>query len=579
MTLDEFKTLLQKQKINGFFLPRGNCFLGQDILPEENLLRQLTGFTGSAGSLLILTKGKSVLFVDGRYELQAAGQTDNQQIGIICTTTGHISPTEWMKNKLPEKFVLGFDPWLISHQEFLHWNRTCPSFKLVPLPLDKLLRVQPQIPKSKIFEHNIEFCGVSRDEKISAVLTSLQQENLDAYLFTAADSSSWLLNLRAPSLPDTPLLRGYTLIDRQGGVSLFTYAHDIEDTKTINGLNIYDITELPKRLSAYKRQTVGVDFNICPEQIFSFAKKYKITLRHRADIAAPLKCIKNPIELQGIRKAHIRDGIALVLFLHWLDNAPAGQTELDIVQKLREFRQQQQNFFSDSFATIAAFGPNGAIIHYQPVSETNLELKPGSLLLLDSGGQYFDGTTDVTRTVAVGTPDTEIIDQYTTVLKGHIALLSAVFPEGTAGRQLDTLARAPLWRCGMDYNHGTGHGVGCFLNVHEGPAGISKTYSAQPLSTGMITSVEPGYYRENRYGIRIENLAEVIEADQTGFLTFSSLTLIPYDRRLINPALLSKDELDWIDTYHRRVADTLSPHLPTETAKWLKKACRPLIKK
>ena len=577
MNLKDFIQLLKHHKLDGFFLPRGNLFIGQDILPQENLLQELTGFRGSAGNLLITAQGKSVLFVDGRYELQASREVDLASIGIICTTTQHTTPLEWMKSKLPPKFKLGFDPWLISCRDFQKWEQQLPQCSIKALPLENL-GIKADIPCSDIFAHSLEYCGISRDEKIASILSALSQQGLDAYLFTAADSSSWLLNLRAASLPDTPLLRAYTLVDQSGRVSLFAYRHNLDNNPALAGLDCYDISELPRRLSAYKRQTIGTDLNLCPEHIATLASKYKITLRHSPDTAAEQKCIKNPVELQGIRSAHLRDAAAMVTFLHWfeLNAAALPLTELDIVAKLHELRSQQNLFFSESFDTIAAYGANGAIVHYHPTPTTNAAIKPNSLLLIDSGAQYQDGTTDITRTLAVGTPSPEMIADYTHVLKGHIALLDTIFPQGSSGRQLDAIARRPLWQHGLNYNHGTGHGVGCFLNVHEGPIGISTSYSSHPLTQGMITSIEPGYYQTDGYGIRIENMAEVIPASIDGFLGLSSLTLVPYDRRLIDKSQLSAAELDWLNRYHKRVWQAISPLVDKGARSWLEQACAPL---
>ena len=578
MNLDDFIKLLTQHKLDGYFLPRGNLFIGQEnILPEENLLRELSGFSGSAGNLLILTHGKSVLFVDGRYELQASQEIATKQIGIICTTTQHISPLEWMQHHLPAKFKLGFDPWLISLRDYQKWEQQLNQCRILALPL-KDLGINPQAPRSDIFAHPIEYCGTSRDEKISSVLAALQEQNLDAYLFTAADSSSWLLNLRAHSLPHTPLLRGYTLVDKQGRVSLFAYRHHLSDNPALAGLNCHDISELPRCLSAYKHQTLGVDFASCPVQISALANKYKITLRHAVDSAAEQKCVKNSVELQGINAAHQRDAAAMINFLHWfeLNSATLSLTELDIAAKIRELRSEQSLFYSESFDTIAAAAAHSAIIHYHPTEQSNIPLAPNSLLLIDSGAQYQDGTTDITRTIAVGTPSPEMINNYTLVLKGHIDLFATIFPQGIGGRLLDSICRRPLWQQGLNYNHGTGHGVGCFLNVHEGPIGIASAYSLHPLSSGMITSIEPGYYLPDHYGIRIENMAEIIPAEHDGFLAFKSLTLVPYERRLINKDMLTAAELNWLNLYHQRVLQSISPLLNNSARSWLEQACAPL---
>ena len=573
MKLDEIRTVLVRKKLDAYILTRNNMFTGQDILPEENRLQTLTGFTGSAGRLLIRPLGNSsILFVDGRYELQAAAEVP-PDITVNCTAKGP-SFTQWLQDNLPPASKIGFNPWCLTIRETEHLQTALPACRFVPFSqIEDNRLLSPET--FQVFSHDIEFCGISAEEKLSQILEDMTARRLDALLITAADSVSWLTNLRSRCLPDTPVLRAYVLISAGGNISLFADNLDFSQISP-QGLNVFPLSALEKELKSCRKKRLGTDTSSAPYQIKLIAEKHKIGLINTPDACARLKCVKNPVELQGMRNAHLRDGAAVTSFLCWLEQHWPETDELGVVAKLHEYRCRQQNFFSESFDTIAGFGSNGAIVHYQPRPQTNRKLSSGSLLLLDSGAQYLDGTTDTTRTIALGTPSPEQIDDYTRVLQAHIALSTAIFPEKTTGRALDALAREPLWRHGLDYAHGTGHGVGCFLNVHEGPVGISTTYSDTPLQAGMITSIEPGYYKAGHYGIRIENLVEVIPTGRKGFLAFSPLTLIPYDRRLINKSLLSPEELDWLNHYHRHVKQSLSPLLPPDERQWLEQACTPL---
>lgn len=568
--LAEIKEILKLEKLDGYFLPRNNMFLGEDIHPAENKILKLTGFSGSAGTLLIKTQGRSILFVDGRYALQAPLETDSQEIEVVCTAQTPM--LKWLQENLPQKFRLGYNPQCLSIKDVEQFQQKLPDIQWVATAE----KVEPSMPliKGRIFEHDIEFSGISREEKIGAVLDFLAPTDAAGWLFCAADSVSWLLNLRAKCLPDTPIIRGYVLIERNGNTTLFGGNLDFGNKEY--PLSTYPLEALENVLKKFKKQSLYIDEYKTPQLIKTLFAKYKIEALHHKDIAETAKAIKNRIELEGIRRAHIRDGVAVVNFLYWLENNGLGKTEMEIVAELHNFRQKQEHYFSESFETIAAFGSNGAIVHYQPSTKSNKALQNGSLLLLDSGAQYYDGTTDITRTLAIGEPTEEMKQNYTTVLKGHINISRAVFPQGTSGQSLDALARLPLWKQGLNYAHGTGHGVGCFLNVHEGPQGISTSYSPYPLSVGMITSIEPGYYKEGCYGIRIENLAEIVESKQKGMLCFSPLTLVPYDRKLINKAQLTPAEISWINDYHARVFAALSPKIIGATKDWLKKACAKL---
>ena len=557
MTLSEFQNLIKEKGYDAYIVTRNNMFLGQDILPEENRLRELTGFSGSAGNLLVFPD-RAVLFVDGRYELQAAREVDAEKIQVVVTRE---TIATWLQNNIFDNLKIGYNAWCHSVSETDYWNRVLKRFNFIE-DKENLLNIRPSDKKCEIFEHDVKYAGVSMDEKISMLVPYIQKNKCDAYFLSACDSVSWLLNLRSDCLPDTPILRAFALISADGEVSLFAN----------------DFSKLGEELAKYNGKNIGMAYNNTPRAVFSLMKEQNIWIENLANPILLWKAVKNPVELDNLRKAHRRDAVALCRFLHWLDHNWQNKTELDVVEKLHDFRRRGENFFSNSFETIAGFAQNGAVVHYQPSQATNLPLSNGSLLLLDSGAQYYDGTTDITRTIAIGTPTQDMIDDFTFVLKAHIALASAVFPEGTSGQALDILARSQLWQRGKDYNHGTGHGVGFFLNVHEGPQNISSRSSQTPFQPGMVTSVEPGYYKENCYGIRIENLVETIDAGfETPMFCFRPLTLIPLDKRLMNKYLLTEQEIEWVNGYHRRVWTEISPLLENaELQSWLKKACAPL---
>lgn len=567
MTLDEFQTLLKKHKIEAYLVTRRNMFLTEDILSEENKIMELTGFTGSAANLLVF-QDRAVLFTDGRYEIQAKLETDPRQIQVECVKGSDFFP--WLNtNCQKQKLKIHFNPWCWSAREYAAHLKDSDRFEFIADKKNLLGKILADNPVH-VFPHEIKYCGVGSAEKISQIVKYLKNKSLKAYLFTAADSVSWLFNLRSNALPDTPVLRAYALIKDNGETTLFADNTDYE--------NAVPFSRLPSCLKKFKKQNLGLDLRTTPQQIVSFLSDK--ACKHLPDPVSEEKAVKNPTELQGIKNAHMRDAAALCNFLCWLDANWQGKTELDIVAKLRSFRKLQKLFYSDSFPTIAGFGSNGAIVHYQPKPHTNFELKAGSMLLLDSGAQYFDGTTDITRTVAIGIPSADMVKDFTNVLKCHIALASAYFPEKTSGNALDAICRHNLWQQGKNYNHGTGHGVGCFLNVHEGPQNLSSGASCYPLQPNMVNSIEPGYYKEGSYGIRIENLVyvdKVSEQDsEVPMLKFKYLTLVPVDKRLIDTYLLDDGEKNWLNTYHQTVYDQISPLVDDKVKNWLKDACSPI---
>lgn len=559
MTLAEIQNKLKFLKIDAYIVSYGNKFIGQDILPSEHKLKHLCGFSGSAG-MLAITKKQAFLFVDGRYELQARQEVNLNKVMVINEDPCFVNVCSFLQEAGAE--VVGYDGMSVSLAEEKAAEELFESLNLTDV--GDLTDLDCKTP-IKVLERPLKYAGKSREEKIEAITALLKKYDADYYLLTAADSVSWLLNIYAEDLPCSPVVRAYALIDKKGKAIL------IGDNLQTD-LPVWTFDRLSKWLDD-NDNVILYDESITPESLIR-----KIKNGHNVcDVCQMLKAEKNETELKGMISCHERDGVALVKLLYWLKNNWQGQTELDVVKKLHEFRKKQNLFFSESFETIAGASENGAIVHYQPTQKSNRLLQENNLLLLDSGGQYLDGTTDVTRTVALGVPTPEMIHDFTLVLKGHIALEKAQFPADTGGIRLDVLARAPLWREGKDYKHGTGHGVGCFGNVHEGPNRISSGGSTYGFKPNMITSIEPGYYKENAYGIRIENLVYTKEtALNSGFLKFEPLTLVPIDKKLIDVYLLDEGERDWLNDYHKKVYERLAACVNDDEKKWLKESCSPL---
>lgn len=558
MDIKSIQKKLKTENINGQLITLGNMFIDEDILPEENLILRLTGFSGSY-ALLFITPAKAYLFVDGRYEIQAKKEVNLRQIEIVKLT--EISFSTWLqKNFAQSTAKITYNPWTLSQNSLVNLQNLLPKAKFIPLTEpDKLLSPQ----KVNVFIHQKKFAGKTAKEKLSEYSAFIKKQKQDAFLVTSAANASWLLNMRSDALPYTPLLRAYILVEKNGTYKIFSEQTDIKGALSFDMLK----TILPQ----YAK--LGADYTTMPAIIKSFAPN----IINIPDIITNLKAIKNTTELKGARNAHLRDGVALTKFMYWLSKNYKDKTETDVAEKLHNFRKKELNFYSESFATISGFGTNAAIVHYHAQPQTAATLKKNSILLLDSGGQYHDGTTDVTRTITIGEPTPDMIEKNTLVLKAHIALATAVFPQKTSGNELDLIARQPLLQHGFNYDHGTGHGVGFFSNVHEGPARISiSAKNSAPLSAGMITSIEPGYYKENAFGIRIENLYYVKPAKNPKFLNFAVLTLAPLDKKLINKYLLSANELEWLNHYHRQVFLSLKKYLTKQELEWLKTACAPL---
>lgn len=564
MNLDEIKQYLTEKNYDAVLITRNNHFLGQDVLETENRILALTGFSGSAGTLVV-TKEKAYLFTDGRYEIQAARQTDPKTTEVLCGRNETL--TNWLREKFPGRAKMEYNPWCLSIREVDTLSRLLPKLKLVA-------KAQTEdLEPASVFAHELRYCGVEATEKYRQVVEFLRQNGCEACLIAGADSVSWLTNLRSDALPDTPIVRAMALVRADADITLFADGLSFPlDTPC----RVLPLAKMEKELAAAKELTFALDEQRTPDAVRRMMEKHEIKIRPLIDPCLGFKARKNETEIRGFADAHLRDGIAVCKFLCWLEHNYEDLSELDVVEKIHELRKQQPLFYSDSFPTIAGAGANAAIIHYQPTENTNARLEKNSLLLVDSGGQYFNGTTDITRTVALGCPAKEMTEKFTVVLKAHIALASARLPQGVSGNAADIICRSVMWRRGLDYKHGTGHGVGCFLNVHEGPQNFSLHASSYPLAENMIVSIEPGYYRENAFGIRIENLARIVVDEESGMLKFAVLTLAPLDKRLIDKYLLTDEEISWLNDYHRDVLQKVSPYLTEEEKIWLKEACSSL---
>ncbi|MDE0059272.1 MAG: aminopeptidase P family protein [Defluviicoccus sp.] len=595
--LDSLREELRRREIDGFVVPLADEHQGEFVAPRAQRLAWLTGFTGSAGLAVVLAD-KAAIFVDGRYTLQVGNEVDAGRFSPLHLTEQ--PPGDWIAANLSGG-TLGYDPWLHTLDAVARLEEACAKAggRLAAVddnPVDAVWADQPAPPISPAVPHPPEFAGLDSAAKRAAVAETLQESGADAAVLSAPDSIAWLFNLRGADIRNTPVALAFAVLEAAGGASLFIDRRKVTRELAAALAGAVTVAEPDglgpalDRLAAAGRR-VRVDPRTAPAWIAQRLQDARCEVVRGEDPCALPKACKNEVEVAGARAAHIRDGRALVRFLAWLDaQAPGGGvTELEAAERLFALRAEGELFRGLSFDTIAGAGPDGAIVHYRVDEASNRRLEPGSVFLVDSGGQYLDGTTDVTRTVhirdAAGTaPATEVRDRFTRVLKGHIALARAVFPRGVTGSQLDVLARKALWEAGLDYDHGTGHGVGSFLGVHEGPARISKIASGTALAPGMILSNEPGYYKPGAYGIRIENLVVVVEAEapdgaERPLYRFETLTLAPIDRRLVEPSLLMPDEIGWLDAYHARVEETHGPALDRGTRRWLERACAPLTRR
>ena len=577
---------LALRNLDGFLVPRADEHQGEYVPKRAERLAWLTAFTGSAGAAVVL-KDRAAIFVDGRYTLQVRAQTDTRLFEPRDLVSE--GPAAWIAANTARGARIGYDPWLhtLAGLDSLRASAAQAGAELVacsPNPIDSIWSDQPDAPLAKAVPHPRELAGESAESKRTRIAEELKNHNVDAGVITLPDSICWLLNVRGGDIPHTPFILSFAILSADGSTDLFMDARKSSPELLQhlgNAVRLRDPEEFPRALDELCGKTVLADPGNCAAAVFDRLEKAGAKLHRGADPCQLPKACKNAVEIEGMRKAHVRDGAALTRFLAWVSReAPNGHlTEIEAAEALEGYRRATDSLVDLSFDSISGAAPHAAIPHYRVTRSSNRTINRNEIFLIDSGGQYPDGTTDVTRTMIVGSASPEMRDRFTRVLKGHIALATMRFPEGTTGAALDAFARKPLWDAGLDYDHGTGHGVGSYLSVHEGPQNISKKPITQPLKPGMICSNEPGYYKAGEYGIRIENLVVVtepqaIERGERGMMEFETITLAPIDLELVEPALLTKAERNWLNEYHARVRETLSPVVDEETRSWLVSATR-----
>ncbi|TMJ17384.1 MAG: aminopeptidase P family protein [Alphaproteobacteria bacterium] len=586
---------LKADRLDGFVVPLTDEHMSEYVGSYAQRLAWLTGFQGSAGSAVVLPE-EAAIFTDGRYTLQVRDQVDGAHWSYQSVPETSIA--DWLKAHAPQGGRIGYDPWLHT-KDWVKKAREAladTGAELVAVrknPIDAVWNDQPEPSPARLIVHPDSHAGKNSAAKRQEMADWLKEQKADAAVLAALDSIAWTFNVRGKDVDHTPVALSFALVNDDGTADLFVASEKLGDDVRQhlgNGVRVHERSDFEPMLKRLAGKTVAVDPERSVAAIFEALEEAGAKIVSKRDPSILPKAIKNETEIAGHHAAQTRDGAALSRFLHWLSiEAPKGVVdELSAAAKLHDFRQQGGDLRDLSFDTISGAGPNGAIVHYRVTEATNRPLEMDSIYLVDSGGQYPDGTTDVTRTVVIGTPTAEMKDRFTRVLQGHIAVARALFPDGTRGSQLDSFARQYLWRAGVDYAHGTGHGVGSFLSVHEGPQRISPAGSAQaggdePIRAGMILSNEPGYYKTGAYGIRIENLVLVVAKEPEGgfegekkLLGFETLTFAPIDRNLIEPAMLSGDERRWVDDYHAEVLRVVGPQLEGEARAWLDAQCAPL---
>ena len=595
---DRIKALRRDMKaarIDAFLVPRSDRFQGEQVPPGDERLAWLTGFTGSAGICVVTAKAAAVI-VDGRYTLQVRDQSNGEV--FTFPEYGGNTVSDFVTATLGKGDVVGYDPWLHTDAAIRRLKTALEArgIDLKPVdgnPVDRIWQAeqggQPAEPLGVFSVYQADLAGESARDKCQRLAEKLQQDNCAAHFLGQPDGIAWLLNIRGCDVPNSPLPLSFAVLKDDGDVALFCDQRKL--TRAVrshlgNHVELHEEGALADWLADFSKKLKGRRVSIAPgstpQAVVEVLKAAKAELKRQTDQVEVAKSVKNATEQQGMRNAHLRDGVAITRFLHWLETAAVGEgaTELTAVAKLRDFRRDVDGYTDDSFDAIAGMGAHGAIVHYRATEATDIPLAEDALFLIDSGGQYPDGTTDITRTAAIGHPSPQMCVHYTLVLKAHLAVAMARFPKGTNGAAIDAVARQPLWQRGLDFDHGTGHGVGCFLNVHEGPQRISKASNDHALEPGVILSNEPGYYRTGEYGIRIENLVLVQPApspgDEREMYGFETLTLAPYDRHLIVAEMLSPEEQGWIDAYHARVYDLIAPHLNDDLRHWLAIATQPV---
>ena len=590
--LSALRAQLKRDRLDGFVVPLTDEHMSEYVGAYAQRLAWLTGFQGSAGSAAVLPE-QAAIFTDGRYTLQVRQQVDGDYWHYVPVPA--VSIADWLGEHAPQGGRIGYDPWLHTSAWVQQAGKALAArgAELVAVdtnPVDAVWPDRPQPSDAKLFVHDDAHAGSSSAEKRAVIADWLAAQKADAVVLTALDSIAWTLNIRGQDVAHTPVALAYAIVDADGTAELFVAPEKIDDAilqHLGNAVRVRDRSAFADALGSYAGKRVAADPERAVAAIFDRLKAGGAVVLAERDPVVLAKALKNPVEIAGHRAASARDGAALARFLRWceIELVKGGQTELSAAAKLQEYREATGVLRDTSFDTISATGANGASPHYHVTEDSNAPILPGQLYLVDSGGQYADGTTDVTRVVPVGTPSAEMRDRFTRVLKGHIGIATAIFPPGTNGGQIDAFARRPLWEAGLDFAHGTGHGVGAYLSVHEGPQRIAPPNypgggPTEPLRAGMIISNEPGYYKAGEYGIRIENLVLVEERSFAGsnatMLGFETLTFSPIERTLIVADMLTDAERDWLDAYHAQVVAILGPQLDAEERVWLEEKCSPI---
>jgi len=577
---------LKRRGVDACILTGSDPHLSEHVAPYYQSRQWISGFTGSAGRVAV-TRDQAALFTDFRYWIQAAEEMDLNSIELMKEgSPGTPSMDQWLARQLSPGDSVGLNGWEISIKEASSLSSHLEHYDISLLEIgdytESIWENREALTADSIKDHPVEFAGIFREDKLKEIRRAMDHRGLDYYLLSSLDDIAWLLNWRGNDIPFNPVVRSYVLLTKDQA-DIFLDIERLDKTlsealqKTGYGLQPYEA--ISKRLSQIKEGRLLLDPDKTP-WIFAHLINPAVRMEQKEQIIPLAKAVKNRVEIDGFKKVMPWDGLSMVRFQRWLLQKMAGEgcSEEEAAAKISQLRRLNPQNQGDSFAPISAFGSNGAMCHYESSPDRPVSLKKGSLYLLDSGGQYLQATTDITRTFCLGEPDKVFIRDYTLVLKGHLALSMQRFPRGTRGYQLDSLARKALWDQGLDYGHGTGHGIGSYLNVHEGPQSISLRPVEQALLPGMVISNEPGLYREGLYGIRIENLVLVTEEKETkgAFLKMETLTLCPYERELIDTKLLEPEEIRWINAYHQRVQETIAPLLESEEQNWLAERCAPL---
>ena len=595
--IGKLRKQLKKGNIDAFIVPRADEYLGEYVSKKAERLAYITGFTGSAGQALI-TQDKALFITDGRYSIQSKAQipTDIFEIEIITgKNTGNDTLLEWIKNNVSKKAKIAFDPWLhsidnISSLKKVIENKASASLITIDSnPIDKIWENQPSDPISPVVIHPLKYAGQSHSDKISKISHKIAKNDCDAMVTIMPEEIAWLLNIRGADVPCTPLPLSFAIVNSNNSVDLFIDKRKLLP-KTMKHLGenvkIHQIDKLQEYLEKLGKgnKKVMLDTARTSFAVYNILDKADANIKKHISLCQMPKATKNKVEIEGARKAHIKDGVAVTRFLYQLSKADivANLTEITAADMLEEFRKQEENFKMPSFDTISGIGSNGAIIHYKATKETDTPLSSSNVYLVDSGGQYLEGTTDITRTIALGEVTDKVKDRFTRVLKGHIQVAMQIFEKGETGAEFDKISRSSLREIGLNYPHSLGHGVGSYLSVHEGPQGLYPNSKVE-LQEGMIVSNEPGYYEDGKYGIRIESLVVVTSAgtsqNNKELLKFETLTMAPIDLNMIKLELLDNDEINWLNKYHLKVRENLLPELEKKdqkVAKWLKKVTAPI---